>query len=280
MSWRFIKYSLADAALNMALDEAILEAHLAGRVPPTLRLYGFSPPAVSIGLSQEFPEHLVASIRNRGMDVVRRPTGGRAVLHLNDLTYSFVGSTVGNTLEDTEPGKSKDTCQPFPAQPAGQGSLSTSVLKAYKEISAGLKEALALLSLDVEMGNAHAAYRQLQDCFLSTTGSDLHYQGTKICGSAQLRRRSAVLQHGSLLLDQDQSLMSDILNAPVNPESRRHANLFEIAGRSIDFLELNDIFRRGFETAFGVPFLSSDLTDAEMEDALARRVRYASLSVD
>src|SRR5437879_3230829 len=90
--WRFIPCASYDGCTNMAIDEAILDAHIAGDAAPTLRLYFFAPPAVTIGLSQKMPPELVQSIEARGIDVVRRPTGGRAVLHLNDLTYSFVGS--------------------------------------------------------------------------------------------------------------------------------------------------------------------------------------------
>src|SRR5262249_33276109 len=91
-------------------------------------------------------------------------------------------------------------------------------------------------------------YKDLQDCFMATTSADLHYRGRKIIGSAQLRRKSAVLQHGSLLINQDQNLMSQLLNlaAPGNP----HANLAEVLGRTPSFAELDAALQQGFEKAF------------------------------
>ena len=124
-TWRLIDFESFDAATNMAVDEAILEAHLDGLVPPTLRFYGWAPPAVSICYGQKLPEKVRQKIIARGFDVVRRPTGGRAVLHLDELTYSFVGS-----------GKM-------------QGA---SVIESYKKICQALISGFKHLGVDVEIG--------------------------------------------------------------------------------------------------------------------------------
>src|SRR6516225_9825376 len=116
---RFISLGRFDAATNMAIDEAILEANLDKDAPPTLRLYEFTPPAVSIGYSQRLDSKTIKNIDASGFAIVRRPTGGRAVLHKNDLTYSFVGSS-------RQVGVDRDNI------------LSTSVIGSYKQICQGL----------------------------------------------------------------------------------------------------------------------------------------------
>lgn len=238
---RFVPCSSHDGFTNMAIDEAILESYIAGNTPPTLRLYRFAPPAVTIGLSQKMSAELVASIEERGIDVVRRPTGGRAVLHMNDLTYSFVGGDVSRE----------------------GGFLSTSITTSYKEISQGLIAAFRLLGVASELGEVGAGYRHLQDCFMATTGCDLHHKGTKLIGSAQVRRRGAVLQHGSVPLNQDPALMASILQEP-SPGKLRHKNLFDLVGRQIGIEELSAAFHQGFAQAFGVTLEESTLTAQEL----------------
>jgi len=235
----------------MAIDVGLLER--AERCPPVLRLYGFSPPCFSLGLSQRLPEGTVKRVIEHGFQIIRRPSGGRAVLHFKDLTYSFVASQKGT----------------------GEfGILESSVSAAYKQICAGLKEAFLLMGFHVELGSARAPYRHLTDCFLATTHADLHYGGRKLAGSAQLRRRGAVLQHGSIPLNLDQDLVSELLGSKQNdlpePKSDRHANLFEIMGGPTSFLELNEAMKKGFEKAFSVKFDESALTFEELSQAHQR----------
>ncbi|MBX9948305.1 MAG: lipoate--protein ligase family protein [Candidatus Obscuribacterales bacterium] len=237
--WRLIDYESFDAATNMAVDEAILEAHIAGAVPPTLRFYGWAPPAVSIGYGQKLPPKAQEKIVERGFDVVRRPTGGRAVLHLDELTYSFVGS-----------GK----------------NLGSSVIESYKKICQALILGFKNLGVDVEIGKGQTASNQMHDCFTATTTADLHYKGKKIVGSAQLRRHDALLQHGSILLCQEQELMSELLltkEKSSKEDKLRHANLFEITGIVVSALELIPAFKRGFEETFSVELEPGDLTETE-----------------
>lgn len=240
-TWRLIDFESFDAATNMALDEAILEAHLEGKVPPTLRFYGWAPPAVSIGYGQKLPEKIRQRIESKGLDVIRRPTGGRAVLHLDELTYSFVAS-----------GK----------------LLGSSVIASYKKICEALICGFKNLGVVVEMGQGQVADRQIHDCFTATTTADLHYMGKKIVGSAQLRRHDALLQHGSILLCQEQNLMGELLLAKANSfdaVNQRHANLFEITGSAVSALELIPAFREGFESTFGVALDIGEITDLEWQ---------------
>ena len=258
MSWRFIPYGEFDGAANMAIDVGLLEK--AEQSEPVLRLYGFAPPCLSIGLNQNISAEIIRRVRQRGWHIVRRPSGGRAVLHYRDLTYAFIGAQKG-------------LCE--------FGILEHSVSAAYKQICAGLQEAFLLLGIDVYLGSSRAAYRHLEDCFLSATNADLVYQGRKIAGSAQLRRRGLVLQHGSIPLDQAQDLVPDLLAAggsePALPGADRHANLFEISGHPLDFARLNEIMKSGFEKAFSTCFQESNLTTDELERAFAQKADFSLL---
>ncbi|MBX9670803.1 MAG: lipoate--protein ligase family protein [Candidatus Obscuribacterales bacterium] len=257
-SWRLIPYQVHDAATNMAIDEAILEAHLHGKVPPTLRVYGWKPRAVSIGYGQRLSESIERRIRDRGFDIVRRPTGGRAVVHAHELTYSFVGS----------------------AGTESQGALSDSVIKAYKQICEGLILAFQTLGVTLALGESSSQYKNAHDCFLATTSADLHHDGKKMIGSAQLRRRHGVLQHGSILLDQPQDLMMDLLFGKIETEAKetysRHRNLFDVLGRTICFSELESALRTGFEIAFHHTILPSGLIQSETSSSKELRRSYES----
>jgi lipoate-protein ligase A len=265
-AWRLIPYSLHDAADNMAIDEAMLDAHLAGQSPPTLRLYGWKPPAVSIGYGQKLSAPVEERIRSHGFDIVRRATGGRAVLHSHELTYSFVGSATGGDSVDN-------------------AFLSESVVKAYKQICEGLIQAFNEIGLALSLGASSAEYRNAHDCFLATTSADLHYQGKKMIGSAQLRRRSAVLQHGSILLDQPQDLMRTLLRPSADssvpqkigndePAEQRHANLYDVLGERVSIDNLQDAMKTGFEKAFQRVLVPSELNDEERKLVAEHRIRY------
>ncbi len=252
--WRLLTYKTCPPAMNMAIDEAILEAHLSGAVPPTLRFYGWLPEAVSIGYAQKIDNETHERIANNQFELVRRPTGGRAVLHAGDLTYSFVGTS-----------KSNNSTQKNSA--GSVGFLEPSVANAYKQISQGLIKGLSLLGVEAVLGGANANYRDQNDCFMAVTGADLQVGGKKLVGSAQLRRHDAVLQHGSILLQQEQDLMpklfspSAISRAEVS-DYQRHANLYDLIGvRPIP--EIEAALVQGFEEVFEQKFVIGDLCQSE-----------------
>ncbi|MBX9689180.1 MAG: lipoate--protein ligase family protein [Candidatus Obscuribacterales bacterium] len=247
MSWRFIPYAEFDGAMNMAIDVLLLER--AQKSEPILRLYGFSPPCLSIGLSQKLPLETVERAKARGFQIVRRPSGGRAVLHFKDLTYAFVA------------------CEKASSE---NGILEQSVSAAYKQICAGLQASFQEFELQAELGSVEASYRHLADCFLATTNADLHLAGRKLAGSAQLRRRGSVLQHGSIPLSLEQDIMPQLLGVKLEAateKTKRHANLFELLGRGLTTQEMNDAFRKGFSSAFSIDFVENPLSLEELEAA-------------
>ena len=174
--WRLVKTEPANGAWNMAVDEAILEAVAARLAPATLRLYAWEPACLSLGRAQLFSDVDTSLIQSAGVDLVRRITGGRAILHADELTYSI-----------TAPG----------AEPRVAGDIPTS----YKLLSAGLLQALQLLGANAT--NSHHATQRASAgavCFEVPSKYEITSGERKLIGSAQVRRRNVVLQHGTLPL--------------------------------------------------------------------------------
>ncbi len=174
MTWRLLLDGAATGAWNMAVDEAILLAHAAGQVPPTLRFYDWNPACLSLGRLQKFDFPAKSDF-----DIVRRPTGGRAVWHQHEITYSAV------VRADLLP----------------QGA--SSVVGAYNWLSRGFLMGLqelgvlaALAPSGVRVGGAN--------CFGASAGCDFLANGKKLIGAAQCRKDGAILQHGSILLSIDE----------------------------------------------------------------------------
>lgn len=246
--WRLVVSGFADAATNMAVDEAIQTAHARGEVPPTLRLYGWRPAAVSIGYFQRMAAEVdLDACRRLGYGYVRRPTGGRAIFHHVELTYSVV------IREELLPG---------------------SVLETYRTLAGGLVAAIRRLGATAELaggepdprlgGEASAA------CFDAPSAYELVVGGRKVVGSAQTRRHGAILQHGSVLLDLDAERLFTLLR--VDPEKRpeaiahlrsRAAGLRELLGREVSWDEAARALPEGFTEALGVAFVPGELTPAE-----------------
>jgi len=189
----------------MALDEAILEAAGHGEVPPTLRLYAWSPACLSLGYAQPAADVLPDELAARGWDLVRRPTGGRAILHTDELTYSVAG-------------------------PQDEPRLAGGVLESYRTLAGALLHALHLLGIPAQAlenpaagrppGNAQENPSQEQQrdqnpvCFETPSNYEITVAGKKLIGSAQARRKVGVLQHGSLPLHGDLARIILVLAFP------------------------------------------------------------------
>jgi len=252
-SWRFLNSGCSDGATNMAVDEAILEGVDRGSSPPTLRVYAWKPPTVSTGHSQKVQVELdLEACRRRGFGVVRRPTGGRAVLHAGELTYSVVGR-------------------------AGEPPLGGTIAESYRAIADGLLSGLEQLGVCAELAAVATAHRDrggvAPPCFVSAGRFEVVVSGRKLIGSAQRRLGAAVLQHGSLLTDETHVQLADVLR--VDKEADRAAvrrtsvskttNLTAVLSRSLEFEELAYAMRVGFERAWGITFADGALSERESE---------------
>ena len=273
---RLIPYGVFDAVTNMAIDEALLELHLQGKTPATLRFYGWEPPAVSFGYSQKVSPRTVEKVRAAGYDAVRRPTGGRAVLHEGELTYCFVGAGPKQDGIDFRPDAEIAGAAPSYWLEQGspyEGFLPVSINQAYKEICDALIYGLRELGVAASLGRSNSAYKDYEDCFQATTQADLQFEGKKIVGSAQLRRRHGVLQHGSIMINQSQTKLSEIFGVaerekaeePQTETIDRHCNLIDVLAGGYDRTSLEEAIGRGFTRKFDCHFAVYELTDEEME---------------
>jgi lipoate-protein ligase A len=237
----------------MAVDEAIARAVAGGLVPPTLRFYAWEPPCVSLGRHQPLAAVDVARCAHLGYDIVRRPTGGRAILHTDELTYSLAAA------------------QSHPL-------MSGLVLDVYLRLAEGLVDGLRRLGVEAEPapGTSRPGPDVSAACFEVPSAYEIMADGKKLMGSAQNRRAGFVLQHGSLPLRGDLARLIECLVLPSDAESlnlRRslaeHATTLEKAARrAIAFEEARDAIAAGFESALGIELLPDDLTPAEQTWAL------------
>jgi lipoyl(octanoyl) transferase len=177
--WRLLLHPPATGAWNMAVDEVLLDGVAAGTAPPTIRFYAWAPPCLSLGYFQAFEVVDVAGCRRLGVDVVRRPTGGRAILHDRELTYSV-------------------------ALPLRQLGDDGGVLPSYHRLSLALERGLRRLGVPVVLAPETAAQSGPDHgpvCFDRPSAHEILLGGRKLVGSAQVRRATAILQHGSILIE-------------------------------------------------------------------------------
>lgn len=251
-SWRLIISEPLPGAMNMAVDEAVMLAVANRQAPPTIRFYRWSPPVVSLGYFQSLEKEVdLTACQKAGIDVVRRLTGGRAVLHQYELTYSLVAT------EDND-------------------RVAGSVLASYLSISRGLLQGLAELGVGAELAEgkkqgdtASAA------CFDAPSWYEMVVGEKKLVGSAQTRRHGSILQHGSVLVGLDADLLFSILNFQ-NDKLRERAKAYftakatclqDILGYSPDFSRLCAGFKKGFTTALGIELKEQHLTLEEIASA-------------
>lgn len=251
--WRLVISQASDGATNMGLDEAILQGVMSGQSPPTLRLYRWQPPALSLGYSQPAADVDLDALRARGWDLVRRPTGGRAILHTDELTYALIA-------------------------PAENEHVAGGVLASYQHLSAGLEHALQQLGLSVDVRSAApvaASERSNPVCFEVPSAYELMVDGKKIIGSAQLRRRGGVLQHGTLPLTGDIRRICQVLHfedgaarkAAGERVAARAATASALAGRPITWDEAALAFQAGFQEAIGIQLRRAVPSDGELAHA-------------
>lgn len=235
--WRLMMSGPADGPRNMAVDEAILQAVGEGESPPTLRLYAWDPPCLSLGHAQHGEVVDRVGLAREGWGLVRRPTGGRALLHTDELTYAIIG-------------------------PIDHPALTGGVLECYRRLSVGLVTALELLGVGPDSpseGSLSPDQRANPVCFEVPSAYEITVGGLKLIGSAQLRRVRAVLQHGSLPLRGDITRVVRALRFDSAADRReaaerlaRHATTLEsVLGRPVAWEEATEAMADGFARSLG-----------------------------
>jgi lipoate-protein ligase A len=258
-AWRYIHTGNRSPAANMAIDEAILTAHSEGKVPPTVRFYGWNPATLSIGYFQKAQEVDFEALRSEGIGFVRRPTGGRAVLHDKELTYSII-------VSESYPG------------------IPRNVTEAYRVLSEGLLQGFRALGLGAEMVQLASdeekekyASAGSAACFDSPSWYELVVEGRKVAGSAQVRQKDVVLQHGSILLDMDTDQLFRLLKFSNEKVAERMKMSFSKKAVAINELlrgqgkapvtlpQVEEAFRREIALGLGVDLEEAGLTPYEQE---------------
>ena len=263
--WRLIYSGAGPAYWNMAVDEMLfLRCQEKKNFPPTLRIYDWSKPAVSIGYFQDINLALnVQKAQQEGLKVVRRITGGRAVLHYGELTYAVVANSTSNP------------------------ELGLSLMETYREISMALSRALAWLGIRAEYkkgqgagGPSRLSYHS--PCFESAYSYELTVNGQKLLGSAQRRRQEFFIQQGSMPREKRELKLQNYLVAENGEVSGLHSwdekaiCINSLVGKEVDLLELKECLKSGFQEHFGMAFIEEGLTKPELNLAFKlEREKYS-----
>jgi len=243
MTWRFENTGVHHGSFNMQYDETLATSVLNGTSNPTVRVYAWDPPAISLGWSQSEAEVDIRKAMAERIDVVRRPTGGRAILHADELTYSVV-------------------------MPAG----GRNTMVVYDHISRALVHGLKEFGVDAKLEKRQvyfpAEYVKASSaaCFTSTARFEILVAGKKLVGSAQRRYskkngEEVVLQHGSILLDSRHKRIAEFLRVSETERillqkelEDRTTDLSSLLGRHLSFDEIADAVRTGFEEEWHINF--------------------------
>jgi lipoate-protein ligase A len=256
-AFRLLVTEPLDGAANMALDEALLEGRLRDSSPPTLRFFAWAPPTISVGYAQPLDRRIdLEAARRLGIGLVRRTTGGSAILHEGpdlELTYSVVAR-------------------------AGDFPGAEGLLDSYRFIGAALAAGLRKLGAPVDMVAAQPSPQEAMPafCFARTGSYELEVGGRKLVGSAQRRQGAGFLQHGSVMLGARPERLA--LLFPAEPDPLGGMTTLDAAlGRRPAFAEVAEALADGFREAHGVAVTPGGLEPDELArmDALVGG-RYAT----
>jgi lipoate-protein ligase A len=244
ITWRLLISTPADGATNMATDEAIVRGVTLGQAPPTLRLYAWVPPCLSLGRGQSIEEIKRDACARDGVHIVRRPTGGRAILHTDELTYSVVA-------------------------PPDDPRLTGDIITSYRRLSQALLMALQQLGVDAQARSVNRTTNAINPvCFEVPS----HYElttpdGRKLVGSAQMRTSDAVLQHGTIPLVGDIARICHYLVSPpaVEQVRARAATLESVLAQPVSWDQAAAAMVKGFSSALNLTLARGALTSAEQD---------------
>ncbi|RAK09321.1 lipoate-protein ligase A [Halanaerobium saccharolyticum] len=252
-TWRLLTNRSSNAFYNMAVDEAIMILHSKNKVPPTLRFYSWKPAALSLGYFQKAKEEInYPKCQEEEIDLVRRLTGGRAILHDQELTYSLIIREDFNLLAD-------------------------SIEKSYQQISSGLVRGLQqLLGIPAELKAVErgkkAPVGHSAACFDAPSWYEVILNNKKLIGSAQRRKDGTILQHGSLPLAINAEKIFKLLNYSSEQQRKKASRIFTLkstslrkAGYNFSHSELENAIAAGLSQSLGIELTEGKLTAAEIK---------------
>lgn len=251
-AWRLLVGHDGPGAWQMAVDGAIQAARGRGECLPTLRLYRFDPPCVTIGRFQDETDVDLAWCAERGIDVARRPTGGRGVLHDDELTYSMVAHT--------------------------DDGIPRGTAASYRYLCAGLVGAFRELGIDAELTARDRGDGRSGACYLHATRADLSVGAAKLSGSAQVWHRDVCLQHGSFVRSrriEDEACVFGLVGDQATELDVGTLAIVDALGRTPSFDEISEAVIAGVSAAFGVELVPGDLSERERVDARGALAAHA-----
>ncbi|MBY0122417.1 biotin/lipoate A/B protein ligase family protein [Bacillus sp. S/N-304-OC-R1] len=254
-TWRFIDSGAGSPSFNMALDEALLDWHSEGKIPPTIRFYGWNPATLSIGYFQKVDREIdMEAVKSHGLGFVRRPTGGRGVLHEHELTYSVI-------VSEEHPEMPKTVTEAYRV-------ISEGILKGFHHL--GMDAYFAVPRTDEEkesLKNPRSAV-----CFDAPSWYELVVEGRKVAGSAQTRQKGVILQHGSILLDIEEDKLFSLFKYPNDRVKERMQKAFknkavainEISKERITLEQAKEAFQKGFAEGLNIELVPYELSADEL----------------
>ncbi|MBL5766230.1 octanoyltransferase [Heyndrickxia sporothermodurans] len=252
-TWYFIDSGVQSPVFNMAMDEVLLDWHSRDLIPPVLRFYTWDPAALSLGHFQKTTGRInTQAAKEKGIDIVRRPTGGLAVLHDQELTYSMIIS------EKHE-------------------KMSPSIIETYRVLSQGILEGYRKLGISAELAvpNTPIGKSGTAVCFEESSWYELEIDGKKAAGSAQTRQKGVVLQHGSIPMEIDIDTLYDLFVFPNEKVKNKAKTAFtkkavtinQILGRKTTIDEIKNAFMEGIKKGLNI-----DLTTYEPNNQMLKEV--------
>lgn len=237
MKFRLINTQFNIPSMNMAIDEALLTSPI-----PVLRFYQWEPAGLSIGYFQHIQQINTEFCKENNIEIVRRLTGGKAVLHDKELTYSFI---------------------------IGEKEMPESVIESYKKISKGILKALQLLNLKPTLNEDVEKEEKSAVCFNDSSWYEILINKKKLVGSAQKRINGKLLQHGAILLDMDIETYANCFNncsgKIINNLKQRITSINSELDKKVTCSELKNAMKKGFEGELGIEFIDSKLTQEEVK---------------
>ena len=266
MVWRLLDFQSFNIFENMAIDEAVFYETIKNHKPPTIRFYTSNPFAITIGYFQDANKELnIEKCCREGIDVTRRITGGRAVFHIHEMTYSIAAA-----------GHEKI----FPAD----------ILGAYKIISQCIARGMRDLGINASLAEEGRPYRkdEIQPCCFSTSlRNELQVNGRKICGSAQVRKKGGFLQHGLLLLDFDAEKTAELIVpdcTPLQVEKLKKSvtSVADELGCQVGARDVCSRIKEGFINELGIKLEDGTLTSAEekLKDRLVKKYKDVNWNIE
>lgn len=266
-TWNFINTGSNDPYYNMAFDEALLNFVSRGEIDPVIRFYTWNPATLSVGYFQRLTKEIdTAKVKALGYGLIRRQTGGRGVLHDKELTYSVI-------------------------VPESHPNMPSTITEAYRVISEGLLEGFKLLGFDAYFAipRSEEEREKLKQprsavCFDAPSWYELVVEGRKIAGSAQVRQKGVILQHGSLLQDVDIDELFDLFifkNDRLKDKMKqafvdKAVAINDIAERHISIAEMESAFEAGFKTGLDIEFKPLKLTPSQLQEVDELIIKYKS----